>query len=60
MMLIINILSTPQRIILPEAVSLHQKASFLSEADLVITSRLHAGLIAISHGVPTLLIKKYS
>jgi polysaccharide pyruvyl transferase WcaK-like protein len=53
-----NIKSTPPtRIILPEAVSLNKKASFLAASDLVITSRLHAGLIAISHGVPTILLQ---
>lgn len=52
-----NIQSTPTRIILPEAVSLHQKASFLAASDIVITSRLHAGLVAISHGVPTLFFE---
>lgn len=52
-----NILSTPRRLILPDAVSLHKKASFLAAADTVVTSRLHAGLIAISHGVPTLFFK---
>lgn len=52
-----NILSTPKRMIMPEAVSLHQKASFLSAADIVITSRLHAGLVAISHGVPAMFFK---
>jgi hypothetical protein len=52
-----NIKSTPKRVILPEAVSLHKKASFLASSDLVITSRLHAGLIAISHGVPAIMLK---
>ena len=52
-----NILSTPTRLILPDGVSLHKKASFLAAADMVITSRLHAGLIAISHGVPTVFLK---
>lgn len=53
-----NILSTPDnRVILPESVSLHKKASFLSSVDLVITSRLHAGLVAISHGVPAIMLK---
>ena len=53
-----NIKSAPlERIILPEAVSLHKKAAFLASADLVITSRLHAGLIAISHGVPAVMLK---
>lgn len=53
-----NILSTPDnRTILPESVSLHKKASFLAAADLVITSRLHAGLVAISHGVPAVMMK---
>lgn len=53
-----NINSTPPgRVILPEAVSLHQKASYLASSDLVITSRLHAGLIAISHGVPLIMLK---
>jgi polysaccharide pyruvyl transferase WcaK-like protein len=53
-----NILSTPEnRTILPESVSLHRKASFLAAADLVITSRLHAGLVAISHGVPAVMLK---
>lgn len=53
-----NINSTPQkRVILPEAVSLHTKASFLASSDLVITSRLHAGLIALSHGVPVIMMK---
>ena len=53
-----NILSTPDnRTILPESVSLDKKASFLAGADLVITSRLHAGLVAISHGVPAIMLK---
>lgn len=53
-----NIRSTPQkRVILPEAVSLHQKAAFVAASDLVITSRLHAGLIAMSHGVPAVMLK---
>jgi polysaccharide pyruvyl transferase WcaK-like protein len=53
-----NILSTPdKRTILPESVSLHKKASFLAGADLVVTSRLHAGLVAISHGVPAIMLK---
>lgn len=53
-----NILSTPDnRVILPESVSLHKKASFIAAADLVITSRLHAGLVAISHGVPAIMLK---
>lgn len=52
-----NILSTPKRIIMPEAVSLHKKASFLAAAGIVVTSRLHAGLIAVSHGVPTIFFK---
>ncbi len=52
-----NVLSTPRRLILPDAVSLHKKASFLAAADTVITSRLHAGLIAMSHGVPAMLLK---
>lgn len=53
-----NIEATPhKRIILPEAVSLHSKASYLASMDLVITSRLHAGLIAISHGVPAIMMK---
>jgi|BioPla2DNA2_1021312.scaffolds.fasta_scaffold11640_6 hypothetical protein len=53
-----NILSTPDnRTILPESVSLHKKASFLAAVDLVITSRLHAGLVAISHGIPAIMLK---
>lgn len=53
-----NILSTPdRRTILPESVSLHKKASFIASMDLVITSRLHAGLIALSHGIPALMLK---
>lgn len=53
-----NIKSTPgNRIILPESVGLHKKASFLAASDLVITSRLHAGLISISHGVPPIMLK---
>lgn len=53
-----NILSTPdKRVILPESVSLHKKASFLASMDLVITSRLHAGLIALSHGIPAIMLK---
>lgn len=53
-----NIQATPpKRVILPEAVSLHTKASFLASSDLVITSRLHAGLISISHGVPVVMLK---
>ncbi|NLX63275.1 MAG: polysaccharide pyruvyl transferase family protein [Clostridiaceae bacterium] len=53
-----NILSTPDnRVILPESVSLHKKASFLASMDLVITSRLHAGLLAISHGIPAIMMK---
>ncbi|HWP79562.1 MAG TPA: polysaccharide pyruvyl transferase family protein [Candidatus Acidoferrum sp.] len=52
-----NVLSTPRRLILPDAVSLHKKASFLGAADIVVTSRLHAGLVAISHGVPAILLK---
>jgi hypothetical protein len=53
-----NLENTPSnRVILPEAVSLHKKASFITSSDLVITSRLHAGLIAISHGVPAILLK---
>ena len=50
-----NIMSTPDnRVILPESVSLHKKASFIASMDLVITSRLHAGLLAISHGIPAI------
>mgnify|MGYP000854471775 CR=1 FL=1 len=53
-----NIEATPpKRVILPEAVSLHTKASFLASSDLVITSRLHAGLMALSHGVPAIMLK---
>ena len=52
-----NIISTPRRLILPEAVSLHMKGSFLAAADIVINSRLLAGLIAISHGVPVIFLK---
>ncbi|HHY65392.1 MAG TPA: polysaccharide pyruvyl transferase family protein, partial [Clostridiaceae bacterium] len=53
-----NILSTPEnRVILPESVSLHKKASFIAAADLVITSRLHAGLLALSHGIPAIMLK---
>lgn len=53
-----NILSTPDnRTILPESVSLHKKGSFLAAADLVVTSRLHAGLVAISHGIPAIMLK---
>lgn len=53
-----NIKSTPpKRLILPESVSLHKKASFIAASDLVITSRLHAGLVAVSHGVPALMLK---
>ena len=52
-----SIKSVPDnRVILPEAVSLHKKASFLASSNLVITSRLHAGLIAISHGVPAIML----
>jgi hypothetical protein len=53
-----NIMSTPdKRVILPESVSLHKKASFLASMDIVITSRLHAGLVAISHGIPAIMLK---
>jgi len=53
-----NILSTPdRRVILPESVSLHKKASLLASMDLVISSRLHAGLLAISHGIPAVMLK---
>jgi len=54
-----NIMSTPDnnRVILPESVSLHKKASFIASMDLVITSRLHAGLVAISHGIPAIMLK---
>ena len=53
-----NILSTPERrVILPESVSLHKKASLLVSMDLVISSRLHAGLVAISHGIPAIMVK---
>jgi polysaccharide pyruvyl transferase WcaK-like protein len=53
-----NILSTPdKRVILPESVSLHKKASFIASMDLVITSRLHTGLMAISHGIPAIMLK---
>ena len=53
-----NIMSTPDnRVILPESVSLHKKASFIASMDLVITSRLHAGLLAISHGIPAIMLK---
>ncbi|NMA65627.1 MAG: polysaccharide pyruvyl transferase family protein, partial [Clostridiaceae bacterium] len=53
-----NILSTPdKRVILPESVSLHKKASLLVSMDLVISSRLHAGLVAISHGIPAIMLK---
>ncbi|MCX7773386.1 MAG: polysaccharide pyruvyl transferase family protein [Clostridia bacterium] len=53
-----NMVSTPStRFILPEAVSLHKKASFVASSSLVITSRLHAGLVALSHGTPALMLK---
>lgn len=53
-----NILATPSKhTILPEAVGLKKKASFIVSSDLVITSRLHAALLAISHGIPAVMLK---
>ncbi|TES47501.1 polysaccharide pyruvyl transferase family protein [Halalkalibacterium halodurans] len=54
-----NIQATNQRNrrIIPDSISLEEKGACLAAGDLTITSRLHAGLVSISHGVPTIMLK---
>ena len=45
------------RIIIPDSIGLDGKGSCLASVDLTITSRLHAALVSISHGVPAVMLK---
>ncbi len=44
------------RLVIPDSLGLDGKAAVLAAADLVVTSRLHAALLAMSHGVPAMML----
>ncbi|MFU7592306.1 polysaccharide pyruvyl transferase family protein [Priestia sp. RMT2NF4] len=54
-----NIKATNQknRRLIPDSIGLEGKGSCLAGGDLTITSRLHAGLVSISHGVPVIMLQ---
>ena len=54
-----NIKATNQktRIVIPDSIGLDGKGRYLASVDLTITSRLHAALVSISHGIPALMLK---
>ena len=45
------------RKIIPDSIGLGGKGRCLASADLTITSRLHAALVSISHGVPAVMLE---
>lgn len=45
------------RRVIPDSIGLDGKGGCLASADLTITSRLHAALVSISHGVPALMLE---
>ena len=54
-----NIKATNQknRKIIPDSIGLDGKGGCLASVDLTITSRLHAALVSLSHGVPAIMLK---
>lgn len=46
-----------RRRMVPDSVGLDGKGGCLAAADLTVTSRLHAALVSVSHGVPALMLK---
>lgn len=49
--------NTKNRKIIPDSIGLHGKGNCLASVDLTITSRLHAALVSINHGVPAIMLK---
>lgn len=54
-----NVKATNQknRKIVPDSIGLGGKGGCLAAADLTVTSRLHAALVSISHGVPAVMLR---
>lgn len=54
-----NVIATnpKSRRIVPDSAGLDGKGGCLAAADLTVTSRLHAALVSVSHGVPAAMLK---
>lgn len=49
--------NSKSRKIIPDSIGLYGKGSCLAYVDLTITSRLHAALVSMNHGVPAIMLK---